>query len=403
MLTRRAFLGAASASSAVLATAASAKRIITKDDPLGVRSDFPSVEKTIFFDSAYTALSPLPAIEAGKAFLDAKGLKPPNVPQMMQESMVLRERFAKLIGAQQADIGLLYATSDGENIVTQALNMKAGDNVVIDDLHYRSTYVLYQHLKEKLGIEVRIVRNMKGATPPELFASLVDKRTRLISVSWISHYNGYRQDIQALADLAHAQGGYLYLDAIQGIGMLDLDVKNYDIDFLTSGGYKWLLAGYGVAPFYVRKDIMEMVTPDRSGGFQAAEAFGDHQFKLHTDGRKFQYATMSFDAVYHLNAALDYILQIGVANIERHTVDLAGKVNKGLRAQGFDVLTPSGNASSIVSFKHGRTGKEIRESLESAGIFINISDKQDYLRVGLALFNNESEVEKLLQLTAGWR
>ena len=88
--------------------------------------------------------------------------------------------------------------------------------------------------------------------------------------------------------------------------MLGLDVKSVDVDFLVCGGYKWLLAGYGVAPFYVRKELMDLVTPDRSGGFQAAEALDDHQYRLHTDGRKFQYATMSFGAVYHLNAALEY-------------------------------------------------------------------------------------------------
>ena len=77
------------------------------------------------------------------------GHNPPNVPEMMHESEVARERFATLIGAAQEEIGLLYATGDGENIVTRALNMQAGDNVVIDDLHYHNTYVLYQRPEGK--------------------------------------------------------------------------------------------------------------------------------------------------------------------------------------------------------------------------------------------------------------
>ena len=247
--TRRAFIGAASAASALLASAATAKPGATPQDPLGVRADFPGVEKSIFFDSAYTALSPRQAIGAAQAFLGSIGHNPPNVPEMMHESELVRERFANLIGATQEEIGLLYATGDGENIVTRALNMQAGDNVVIDDLHYRNTYVLYQHLKEQPGIEVRIVRNINGATPAEMFAPHVDERTRLISISWVSHFNGYRQDLQALANLVHKRGGYLFVDAMQGVGMLSLDVKSVDVDFLVCGGYKWLLAGYGVAPF----------------------------------------------------------------------------------------------------------------------------------------------------------
>ncbi len=314
----------------------------------------------------------------------------------------MRQRFARLIGATQEEIGLLYATSDGENIVTQALNMQAGDNVVIDDLHYQSTYVLYQQLKKKLGIEVRIVRNIEGATPPELFVPHVDKCTRLISVSWVSHFNGYRQNLQALADLAHKHGAYLYADAIQGIGMLDLDVNSVDVDFLTSGTYKWLLAGYGVAPFYVRKDLMGLVTPDRSGWFQVAEAFGDHQYKLHSDGRKYQYATLSFGAVYHLNAALDYLLNIGIAKIERHTVGLAHRLRSGLVKQGYIISTPPGNASSIVTFEHRRDAKDVRQSLQSEGMKINISDNKPHLRVGIALYNNEAEIDQFLNLTASW-
>jgi selenocysteine lyase/cysteine desulfurase len=403
LFTRRTFLGAASAASAVVASQVSAKKITSKDDPLGVRADFPGVEKSIFLDSAYTALSSKQAIEAAQAFTGSIGYRPPNVPEMLHESELARERYARLIGASKEDIGLLYANSDGENIVTQALNLQPGDNVVIDDLHYRTTYVLYQHLQKTRGIEVRIVQNINGAAPPELFVPLVDERTRLISVSWVSHYNGYRHDMQALAALAHGHGGYLYVDAMQGIGMLDLDVKKVDVDFLVCGSYKWLLAGYGVAPFYVRNDLMEMITPDRSGGFQTTtRAVGDHQYELYTDGRKFQYATMSFGGVYHLNAALEYILGVGVANIERYTVGLAHKLRESLKGQGFDVITPPGNASSIVSFHHGRNGKFIRESLQSHGIYINISDDKAYLRVGIALYNNESEIKEFLKLSASW-
>ncbi|NKB35662.1 MAG: aminotransferase class V-fold PLP-dependent enzyme [Gammaproteobacteria bacterium] len=400
--TRREFIGAASASSALLASASAVNSAITKDDPLGVRADFPAVENTIFFDSAYTSLSPRQAIKAAQQFIAIKAYRPANVPEMIAESVIVRQRFATMIGGRKEEVGLLYATSDGENIVTGSLDLKPGDNVVIDDLHYRSSYVLYQKLKEERGIDVRIVKHTQGAAPVEKFAALVNKRTKLISVSWISHYNGYRHDLKALADLVHAQKGYLYVDAIQGIGILDIDVKLADIDFLASGSYKGLLAGYGLAGFYVREDLMPMIKPDRAGWFQVDKALEDHQFELHTDGRKFQYATLSFDSVYYLNAALNYILYVGVANIEAHTVRLADKLNRGLRAQGFELNTPLSTASSIVSFQHGRSGKEIKQMLEKAGVYISISDKQTYLRVGLALYNNESEIDEFLKLSAGW-
>ena len=401
-LTRRRFIGAVSAASAVAASPVSVRAASSRDDPLGVRADFPAVEDTIFLNSAYTALSPRQALQAAHDFIATKGTKPPDVPQMMHQSEVVRERFARLIGATVEEIGLLYATSDGENIVTRALQFRAGDNVVIDDLHYHTSYVLYQHLKETLGIEVRIVNNVDGAVSLEDIAARIDQRTRLVSVSWVSHRNGFRYDLKKLAAIAHDGGAFLYVDAIQGIGMLDLDVKDANVDFLTSGGYKWLLAGYGAAPFYVRKDLMDRITPDRSGGFQSAEALADHRFRLHTDARKYQYATMAFDAVYHLGASLEYILRIGVPNIERYTVGLAQGLRGELAKQGFAMLTPSGNQSAIVSFEHGREPKYIQQSLQTGGFNVTVSDSQSYVRIGIALFNNQSELDRLLKLTSTW-
>ena len=103
LFTRRAFLGATSAASALLGSTAVAKPASSIHDPLGVRADFPGVEKTIYFDSAYTTLSPRQAVGAAQAFLGAIGHNPPDVPEMMHESEAVRERFARLIGAAQED------------------------------------------------------------------------------------------------------------------------------------------------------------------------------------------------------------------------------------------------------------------------------------------------------------
>jgi selenocysteine lyase/cysteine desulfurase len=314
----------------------------------------------------------------------------------------MRRRFAQLVGASEEEIGVAFATSDGENIVANALDLTAGDNVVIDDLHYDTTYLLYQQIAEKTGLEVRIVRSEDGSAPLEAFAQLVDERTRLISVSWVSHQNGYRHDLKALADLAHSHGAYLYADAIQGIGVLETDVRETGIDFFTAGTYKWLLGGYGVAPFYVRRELLAEIDPDRFGSLNISEELGDHRYRVHDDARKYGYATMGFGAVYQLRAGLDYLLDVGVANIEAHTVALADRLNRGLRAQGHDVWTPSGNQSSIVTFLHHREVEMVRETLDRAGIRISYKAEGEQLRAGIALFNIEEDIDALLAVTGAW-
>ena len=400
-LTRRDFIGSVSAAAAVSGLRPGTVAAL-QQDPLGVRKDFPVVEEGIYLNSAYITPSPRQAVEAAQAFADRKARDPVSLGGMLQETNAMRRKFAELVGATEAEIGVLFATSDGENVVTRALDFGPGDNVVIDDLHYDTTYILYQHLRETREIEVRTVRNRGGAAPPEAFAEQVDGRTKLVSVSWISHQNGYRHDLTALARIAHDQGAYLYADAIQGVGMLDLDVRDTGIDFFATGTYKWLLGGFGVAPFYVKEELLDMVTVDRFGSLQTAEDLGGHRYRLHQDAKKYGYATMSFGAVFQLSAALDYLLRVGVHNIERHTVALATRLSEGLRAQGHDVLTPAGNRSAIVTFEHGRDLDMVRRTLREAAITVSVREEGAQLRAGIALFNTDEEIDRLLEVTGEW-
>ena len=408
-LSRREFISgvsAAAALSGVSPTSLSGVRpvvgIASKDDPLGVRSDFPVVEQSAYLDSAYITPSPLQAVEAAQAFAEAKARDPVSLGGMLQETNLMRQRFATLVGASEMEIGVLFATSDGENIVSRALDLKQGDNVVIDDLHYDTTYLLYQQLAEQRGLEVRIVNSEAGGAPVDAFAEHVDKQTRLISVAWVSHQNGFRHDLAGLADLAHSNGAYLYADAIQGIGALDIDVRSTGIDFFTAGTYKWLLGGYGVAPFYVREELLERIGTDRFGSLNIAEELGQHRFRVYDDARKYGYATMGFGSVFQLRAAIDYLLRVGVSNIEAHTVGLAQQLNTGLVGQGHDVWTPKDNRSPIVTFRHHRDIALVRSTLEEAGIRISFKAEGEELRAGIALFNNSDDIDKLLDVTGNW-
>ncbi len=408
-LSRREFISgvsAAAALSGVSPASLSGVRpvvgIASKDDPLGVRSDFPVVEQSVYLDSAYITPSPLQAVEAAQAFAEAKARDPVSLGGMLQETNLMRQRFATLIGASEMEIGVLFATSDGENIVSRALDLKQGDNVVIDDLHYDTTYLLYQQLAEQRGLEVRIVNSEAGGAPVDAFAEHVDRQTRLISVAWVSHQNGFRHDLAGLADLAHSNGAYLYADAIQGIGALDIDVRSTGIDFFTAGTYKWLLGGYGVAPFYVREELLERIGTDRFGSLNIAEELGQHRFRVYDDARKYGYATMGFGSVFQLRAALDYLLRVGVPNIEAHTVSLAQQLNTGLVGQGHDVWTPKDNRSPIVTFRHHRDITLVRSTLEEAGIRISFKAEGEELRAGIALFNNSDDIDKLLDVTGNW-
>jgi selenocysteine lyase/cysteine desulfurase len=368
------------------------------NDPLGVRKDFPITGKEIFLNSAYIAPPPTAVEEAGVAFVRSKSHRPIPLGDMLAKTDEVRGKFARLVGAQDEEVGFFFATSEGENVVAGSIGLRRGDNVVIDELHYDTTFVLYKHLEKTLGIELRIAKQTEGMVTPEVFEPLVDERTRLVSVAWVSHQNGFCHDMKAIAELAHARGAYLYTDAIQAVGMFPMDLHETGVDFLTSGTYKWLLAAYGVAPFYIRRDLLEMVDTDRMGALHVEKTLANHQYQIYGTAKKFEYATLAFGPVYQLGAALDYLDKVGVDRIEAHTVGLASELRKGLVDLGLRVLTPEGNRSSIVSFEHNKDSETVTRILEEEKIRVSLREKGTQIRVGIALFNNESEIRRFLEV-----
>ncbi len=394
-LSRRQFIGAAS-TAASLSVAPLRVRAASDDDPLGVRADFPAANEGVYLNSAYIAPVPKSVSDAGCAFIERKATKPISLGDMQAKADEVRRQFAKLVNASPEEIGFLYTTSEGENLVARSLNLKPGDNVVIDELHYHAEFVLYSHLAESQGIDLRIVKHRKGAVDRSDFEPMVDGKTRLVSVAWVSHQNGFRHDMRPLADLAHAHDAFLYTDAIQAAGMFPIDVRAAGVDFLASGTYKWLLGSFGVAPFFVRRELLERIPNDRWGALHVEQELGDNKFKIYQSAKKYEFATSAFGAIYVLGTGLSYLERVGVDRIESHTVALASELWKGLADRKFTMLTPEGNRSSIVAFAHGKDPDAVRKVLDGAKIQVSFREKNEQLRVSPALFNNRGDIATFL-------
>ena len=369
------------------------------DDPLGVRADFPIVRERTYLNSAYITPVPRQVVAAGQAFVESKSLRPIPLGDMLRKTDEVRGQFARLVNASPDEIGFLFATSEGENVVANALDLGRGDNVVIDELHYETEFVLYRHLESTKGVELRIAMHREGAVELRDFEPLVDRRTKLVSVSWVSHQNGFRHDMRPIADLAHAHGALFYADAIQAVGMFPIDVREAGVDFLCCGTYKWVLGGFGVAPFFIRKELLDRIRLDRFGALHVAKELPGHRFELYKTAKRYDYATLPFCEVYQLGAGIAFVERVGVARIERHTVALAKDLRAGLAAQGYRLFTPEGNASSIVTFFFSRDPAEMRLAFEAARIDTTVRDALKQVRVSPALFNTTDDVARILEVT----
>ena len=394
---RRTFLKTTAASLAVV-PASRALAAPSDEDPLGVRSDFPITDTLTYLNTASRAPFPRAVRDASVAFADLKmhtGYAA-NRDEIREEA---RERFAALFGAKPEEIGILYSTSDGENIVASALDLGPGDNVVIDELHFVTSFVLYRELEKEKGIELRIVPQRDGRSDLEDFDARIDAKTKLVSVAWVSNRNGFREDVRGLADLAHRKGAFLYTDAVQAIGAFQTNLTEEGVDFATTNANKWLYASYGAAPFFVREELLDRIHPDRYGHGSPKETLDNHHYRLRTTASKYEYAAPAYNIVYQLNAGLGYLKEVGLHRIEKHTMALAHELRDGLASLGLDIWTPPNNNSPIVSFAHGRDTDEMKKLFDKEGIVVTFREKGgSVIRSSVSLFNNRADVQKLLKV-----
>jgi selenocysteine lyase/cysteine desulfurase len=398
---RRSFLMTSTAFGLASLPAARGLALPAGDDPLGVRKDFPVTEKMTYINSAYVGPMPRVVHQAALQYAEEQLLNPAiGLDISMDRKEKARAKFAELFGAKPEEIALLFSTSDAENIVTRALDLKPGDNVVIDELHFITTFVLYRELEKSKGIELRIVPHKDGRAPIEDFEARTDGRTRLISVAWVSNRNGYRHHLPALADLAHSHGGFLFADGIQALGCFGTNLHDEKVDFVSGNSYKWLLASWGAAPFYVREEHLERIRPDRFGHNQVAENLPDLHFRLHETAKKYEYAGLNYGAVAQLEASLGYLGGVGLSRVEEHTVALARELRDGVAKLGYEMFTPPDNPSAIMSFIHGRDPKVVKQALHDEKISVTLRENDAQIRASVGLFNNRSDIGHLLETLA---
>src|SRR5947209_19622669 len=202
------------------------------------RRQMPAADDWAYFDHAAVAPLPAPSTEAMIAWTrEAAALGGAGWLKWKARREALRERAAHLVGAGADEIGLVRSTTEGINLVAEGFPWEAGDNVVTLADEFPSN--LYPWMNQaRHGVETRRVPTDNGRVDLNHLADACDDRTRIISISWIGYASGWRNDLAAVAEMAHRRGALFFLDAIQGLGAFPLDVRQTPSDFFAADGHK---------------------------------------------------------------------------------------------------------------------------------------------------------------------
>ncbi len=231
----------------------------------------------------------------------------------------LRRGYARVIDAAAGEIALHASVSTATGVIGSVLDHRLRPKVVTTSLDFPT--VAYQWLaKQPLGVELEIVESPDGVTVPvDRIAAAIDDRTALVATSHVYFTSGAIQDIAAVAEAAHAKGALCFIDAYQSVGQIPLSVHETGVDFLTSGGLKWLLGGPGITFLYVREDLHRRLEPTVTGWFAHARQFDFDPLVVEwvEDARRFEQGTPSLAAVFAQLGGLELIHEVGVPAIRK--------------------------------------------------------------------------------------
>jgi len=309
------------------------------------RSEFSIFQSKTYFNScSLGALSTrvASAIRQFEDLWDANGAAAWYGP-WLGEIERLRARVAALIGAAAEEIALFPSVTAALSAVASAFDGVRRPKVVLSDMEFPTT--VYQwRAKESRGITVEMVRSPDTLSVPlERYARAVDERTQLLVASHVYFTSGVIQDIAALARIAHERGAYCLIDAYQATGQLPTDVRASGVDFLVTGGLKWLLGGPGVGYLYVRREVAQTLEPTAVGWFAHRNqfAFDIQHFEYAEGARRFEGGTPAVAAIYAGRAGADLVAEIGASEIRRRQVELVSLIVDEARRRGLHPRVPS--------------------------------------------------------------
>ncbi|MDQ6799847.1 MAG: aminotransferase class V-fold PLP-dependent enzyme [Acidobacteriota bacterium] len=366
-------------------------------DKKSVRELFPVTRNLVYFNHA--AVGPLStrAAEAMERHVrDQRDHGALHWREWYAEDAKLRASAARLIVADPGEIAILKNTSEGLSFVAEGFRWKQGENVITTAMEFPSNFAPWKALGRR-GVECRVA----DAPTVDAIERLIDARTRIVSVSSVAFHNGFTADLDAIGDLCARRNILLCVDAIQSVGVLPIDVRKSKIAFLAADGHKWMCGPEGAAIFYVaaaHRDRLEVLETgwtniERQGSF--LECGPD----LKPDARRYEAGTLNTNGVFGLRAAIDLLLEIGIENIAREVVRIAGRLAGRLEEIGWRVGSPRPIASGIVgAIPPGVEPSLLRwhRTLEENGVVC--APREGMLRFSPHFYNDDAEVDRLIEL-----
>ena len=354
-----------------------------------LRSAFPVFERCAYLNAGTDGPLPAAAARAGADELlgeAERGRARSHFERRGALAAALRERYARALRCEPADVTLTTCTSEGLSIAIDGLDLREGDEILTSDEEHPGLLGALAAARDLHGVSVRMA-------PLAQIDAHVGPATRLVACCHVGWIGG----ALAPAGLADVPVPVL-LDGAQGAGAVDVDVRALGCDAYAAAGQKWMCGPDGTGMLYVAPSLRERLRSHRRGYGNLARPELGIDSPLHEDARAFDAPALSAEALAVAVAAADVLEGYGWERLHERARSLAGALVERLREAGREVA-PRDAATTLVSFASPDPEAE-RDALAAAGVIVRDIPNRPWLRASVGAWNDERDLERLLAALA---
>lgn len=389
-----------------------------------IRKDFPILgteiygRPLVYFDNGATTQKPQAVIDAiaeyygsynsnvhrGVHFLSQKATDAEEAARTKVQHFINAEKREEIIFTK--------GTTDAINLLAYAFckqHLKPGDEILISEMEHHSNIVPWQMACEDRGGVLKVIPMLSdGSLDMDAFDAMINERTKLLAVTWVSNTLGTVNPIAEMVKVAHSKGVPVMVDAAQAVQHLPVDVKALDIDFLVFSGHK-VYGPMGIGVLYGKYDLLSRLPPYQGGG-SMIKSVGFGQTTYADVPFRFEAGTPNVEGIIGLGAALDHLSGIGLEAIAAYEHELLTYAEAELRKiPGMRIIGEAPDKAATVSFLVNDIHPfDIGELLDKQGIAVRtghhccqpIMDKftiPGTVRASFSFYNTKEEIDVMIK------
>jgi len=326
-----------------------------------------------------------------------------TIPRFQQVPLQLKEAIARLVHVDKYDVILGNSATYGLHLLANGFEFKAGDEIILLQDDFPTDILPWLSLQQK-GVVVHQLKAQKYVLTPQELEKAINHRTKLVCLPLIHSFTGFKHDIKAIGQLCRLHGILCVLNLSQAAGAFEIDLSQWKVDAVVCAGYKWLLGPYGTGFCWIRKEVRQQLNYAQNYWISLMDeaslnAQGEIRLKDDHSARRYDvFGTANFFNYVPWTASIEYLLSIGLDQVERHNQVLVDQLVDGLDPGLFKLISPrpKKERTNIVVFSHidASQNSSLFEFLKVKGFYLALWKNK--LRVSPHIYNTSQEIERLL-------